>query len=61
MSGWLPSLDPQSPIAIYEQIVEAVAIAVTTCRSAKPRPPLESTSCTNCPISRTPAGQRFQG
>ncbi len=30
MSGWLPSLDPKSPIAIYEQIVEAVAIAVTT-------------------------------
>ncbi|MEM9598539.1 MAG: GntR family transcriptional regulator [Acidobacteriota bacterium] len=27
---WLPQLDPQSPTPIYEQILEAVAIAVST-------------------------------
>ncbi len=28
MSDWMPRLDPSSPIPLYEQILEAVAVAV---------------------------------
>ncbi len=29
MSDWMPHLDPSSPIPLYEQILESVAVAVT--------------------------------
>jgi len=40
-TNWLPDLDPQSPVALYEQLVESVALAVSVGELA-PGDPLPS-------------------
>ncbi len=40
-TNWLPDLDPQSPVALYEQLVESVALAVSV-GELEPGDPLPS-------------------